>query len=132
MSASGRVPTASASAAHRTRGASVSRALFFVDLVCIGAAAAGVHGPTRFITGLVVALILPGWSLVGPLRLRRPELEVGLTVATSLAVILVLAQVLVTVRLWHPFAAEMVLCTLCLPSLLWQSRRPDETGRSAR
>jgi hypothetical protein len=82
-----------------------------------------VHGSVRFVFGLVLGIAIPGWSIVGLLRLRYAALEIGLTMATSFALIMVSAQILITAHLWHLVAFEEFICMLCLPSLLWQSRR---------
>jgi hypothetical protein len=50
-------------------------------------------------------------------------LEVSLAVAMSFVLLMLSAQVLMTVHQWHLWGFEEVVCVLCLPSLVWQSRR---------
>jgi len=100
----------------------VSIALVVVDLVVLGLTLADVHGPVRLALGLVLGAFIPGWAIVGPLRLRHAALEVSLAVGMSLVLLMVAAQVLITVHEWHLVRLEEVTCVLCLPSLLWLSR----------
>ena len=99
----------------------VSLLLVVVDLVTFAMTIANTHGPVRFVLGLILGLVIPGWSVVGLIRLRNAPLEVGLSMAASLAMLTITAQALMALNLWHPIALEEVLCVLCLPSLLWQS-----------
>ncbi|MHB1087364.1 MAG: hypothetical protein ACYC19_01225 [Acidimicrobiales bacterium] len=78
--------------------------------------------PWRFVFGIVFAMSAPGWSLVGLLNLRNGALETSLSVALSLALIMICAQVMMTLQLWHPVALEELLCVACAPSLLLQSK----------
>ncbi len=101
----------------------LSRFLLFVDVASLLMALMSFHGPIRFVIGLVLGVAVPGWSIVGLMRLRNSPLEVGLTMALSFSIILVSAQILVTAHLWHLVGFEMALCLACLPSLWKQSRR---------
>jgi hypothetical protein len=102
--------------------AALSAALVVVDVVTFVLTVADIHGPARFFFGLALGVAVPGWSVVGLLRLKNAALEVGLTIATSLSMIMILAQVMITVSLWHPVALEEIVCLLCLPSLIVQAR----------
>ena len=110
----------------------VALALLALDVVVLILIAAGVHGPVRFVLGLAFALLVPGWSVVGLLRLERPALEASLTVATSLSVLLVAAQLLLTLSLWHLEVFAIVLGVLCMPSLLWQFLERTRPSRGSR
>jgi len=101
----------------------LSLVLVVVDLVLLMMVFAHVSGPARLALGLVLGAFIPGWSIVGPLRLRHMALEVSLAVAMSFVLLMLSAQVLMTVHLWHLQGFEEVVCLLCLPSLVWQSRR---------
>jgi hypothetical protein len=96
----------------------VSQLLFGVDVVILALTLAHVHGPIRFVAGLILGLVIPGWSVVGWVRLKNAALEVSLTMAASLAMIMIAAQVLITINLWHLDGLEIVTCVVCLPSLL--------------
>jgi hypothetical protein len=99
--------------------ASISMALVLVDVVTFIMAVASIHGPSRFFFGLVFGIAIPGWSIIGLIKLKNAALEVGLTFATSLSLIMIVAQIMITVKLWHPIALMECVCVLCLPSLLW-------------
>jgi hypothetical protein len=99
----------------------LSRLLVVVDVATFVMTVSNIQGPSRFFLGLILGIAIPGWSVVGLLRLRNGALEVGLTMATSLSLIMISAQILMTANLWHLIAFEKFTCVACLPSLLWQS-----------
>ncbi|MGB7104737.1 MAG: hypothetical protein WBD82_09090 [Acidimicrobiales bacterium] len=101
----------------------ISQILLFVDVVTFVMTVTDVHGPLRYVLGLILGIVIPGWSIVGLIKLRNAALELSLTIATSLALVMVAAQILITVHLWHPIVLEEFTCLVCLPSLLRQSRR---------
>jgi len=101
----------------------LSMALIVVDVAVLVMVFAHAHGPARLAFGLVLGAFIPGWSIVGPLRLGHMALEVSLAVAMSFVLLMLSAQVLMTVHQWHLWGFEEVVCVLCLPSLVWQSRR---------
>jgi hypothetical protein len=101
----------------------ISQILVFVDVVTFVMTVTDIHGPLRYVLGLILGIIIPGWSIVGLIKLRNAALELSLTIATSLALVMVAAQILITVHLWHPIVLEELTCLVCLPSLLRQSRR---------
>jgi hypothetical protein len=100
----------------------ISLALAIVDVVTFVLTVANVHGAGRFIFGLIFGLAIPGWSVIGLIKLKNAALEVGLTIATSLSLTMIVAQIMITVSLWHPVALEELVAVVCLPSLLWQSK----------
>jgi hypothetical protein len=107
-----------------------SRALLGVDALALVLSAANVHGPLRFVVGMVFGALVPGWALVGLVRLDNATLEVSLSVATSLALLLVLAQAMTALGAWHPIALEEIVGVACVPSLVWLSReRPRRRAR---
>jgi len=92
-----------------------------VDAVLLVFTVANFVGPFRVTLGLIFGLFIPGWSIVGLLRLSNPALEFGITVATSLSVLMLTAQSALTLHKWHLFALQIILEIACLPPLLWQS-----------
>jgi len=103
------------------------RAVFSVfllgtDVLLLALTLGNVHGPWRFVLGLLFALTAPGWSVVGLLRLNDTALEMGLSVALSLALLMLSAQVMMALSIWHPVALEEITGLLCAPSLALQSR----------
>ncbi len=108
-----------------------SRALLGVDALALALCVANVHGPLRFVVGLLFGALVPGWALVGLIRLNNAPLEIGLSVATSLALFVVLAQAMTALGAWHPVALEEVVGVASVPSLVWLSReRPRRRTRA--
>jgi hypothetical protein len=105
----------------------VSMTLLVADLVVLGMTIGDFHGPVRLVLGLVLGAVIPGWSVVGLLRLRNAALEAALTVAVSFALLMVAAQILLTVHAWHLDVLEEATSAVCLPSLIWQSLRARGT-----
>jgi hypothetical protein len=102
----------------------VSRIFVFIAVMNILFAAIDWTGPVRYLFGLALGVAIPGWAIVGRLNLRYAALELGLSIATSLALLIVCAQVLITIHFWHLTAFDIVLSVAVLPSLLYQSRWP--------
>jgi uncharacterized membrane protein len=100
----------------------ISMALVAVDVTVLILTLSHVHGPLRLVVGLILGAFIPGWSLIGPFKLADAALEVSLSVAMSLALLMLTAQVLMTVHEWHLLVLEEVTCVVCLPSLIWQCR----------
>jgi O-antigen/teichoic acid export membrane protein len=104
--------------------ATVTLAVLLLDVLALVAAVADLHGAIRVILGLALVLVVPGWSAVGLMRLADPLLAIGLSLAVSLAVCIVAAQIALTLHAWHPVALQEVVCLVCLPFLLWQLMAP--------
>ena len=101
----------------------VSLVLSVVDVVALVMTVANGHGPVRFVLGLVVGVVIPGWCVIGWLRLPDPFLEASLSIALSLALIMLSAQMMMTVHWWHLAGFEILLCAVSLPVLVWLARR---------
>ncbi len=101
-----------------------SMLLLGMDVILLALTAMDVRGPVRFVLGLVLGLVIPGWSIIGLLRIRNVPLEASLTVAVSLSILIVTAQLMMTFRLWHPIALEELICLACVPSLFAQAFLP--------
>jgi hypothetical protein len=106
----------------------VSRVLFLLDVAAFAVTDAGVHGPARILLGLILGVVIPGWCVVASLKLDNTALELGLTMAVSLSILMLLAQILITVKLWHLVALEEVTAIACSPLLLYQAIRPGRRG----
>ena len=121
----GRVIERDVSTKGRSRDAraNISLVLLIVDLLVLVMTVGGVHGPLRFIFGLLFGVVVPGWSIVGLLHLDNAALETGLAIAVSLSSLMVVAQILMSLHAWHLGALEIVVCLACLPSLARLSRR---------
>ncbi len=99
-----------------------NRILLLVDLVAVVWALAGWNGPARFFAGLSLAVLIPGWVIVDRLRLGRLEWEIGLAIALSMSLLILIGQAMMTLHLWHPVGAEVLLGILCAPPLVLRSR----------
>lgn len=108
----------------------LSTVLLALSVVVLVLTVVGVDGPIRFVLGLVFGLTVPGWSIVGFLDLKSPPLEMGLSVAVSLAIIMVAAQLMMTWNLWHPVTLEEVMCVTCGLSLAFQARERRSPRRT--
>lgn len=110
----------------------IARIALGIDLAFVVVLAFDWHGPLRLALGLLFALLIPGWSVVGPFRLQRPSLELSLSVAASLSILMVSAQVLLAVHWWHLWAFDLFAALLCIPVLVWQSGAvaPNRSKRS--
>jgi hypothetical protein len=108
----------------------VSRALLLAEIGIFAMTVADVHGGLHYLLGLVLGVAIIGWSVVGLLKLDNVALEIGLTTATSLSLVVVAAQILITTQPWHPIALEEVTCLICAPALLLQLRAHSAPGRS--
>ncbi len=102
----------------------VSRLFVFIAVMNILFAAIDWTGPVRYLFGLALGVAIPGWAIVGRLKLHNAALEVGLSIATSLALLIISAQALITFHIWHLTAYDIVLSLAVLPSLLIQSHWP--------
>jgi hypothetical protein len=102
----------------------VSRLFVYVTVLNAFWVLIGVTGPPRYLCGLVLGVAIPGWAIVGRLKLHYAALEIGLSIATSLAILIVSAQVLITIHFWHLTIFDLVLSVAVLPSLLYQSGWP--------
>ncbi len=101
----------------------ISLFLSLCDLVLMVLTMTSAHGPLRFALGLVLGLIIPGWCIIGWMRLVEPFLEASMTIGVSLALIMLSAQLMLTWHWWHLGGFEIILCAICLPILLAQSWR---------
>jgi hypothetical protein len=97
--------------------------LLIIDLTSLVLASASVHGPVRFVTGLLLGVVVLGWSVVGLLPLEDMALLIGLSVAVSLSLLMLMVQALMAMGAWHLVGLQIAISILCAPSLVWQSRR---------
>jgi hypothetical protein len=102
----------------------ISRLFVFVTVMNILFAAFDWTGPVRYLFGLALGVAIPGWAMVGRLKLHDAALEVGLSIASSLAILIISAQALITIHFWHLTVYDIVLSFAVLPSLLNQSHWP--------
>jgi hypothetical protein len=110
----------------------ISEFLILVDITVFVMTAAGIHGPLRLMLGLILGVVIPGWCVVGPLKLDNVPLEIGLTLAMSLSLLIVIAQLLMTFDLWHLVALEEVCCVVSLPPLFLLAKSSRKDGRHSR
>jgi len=98
-----------------------SRAVLVIDLLLLTMVISDFRGPVRLLIGLAFGLFVPGWSLVGLLRLSSPVLEFAVTVAVSLSLLVVVAQIALTIHSWNLKDLQVFLSLVCIPPLAFQS-----------
>lgn len=106
----------------------VSVVLIGVSIATVSLGLAQVHGPVRFAVGLTFGLLVPGWAVVGWLRLAQPALELAMTLAASLTILMLAAQVLITLNLWHLMGFGEIFGLVCAGSLTLQVRQHHRRG----
>jgi len=109
-------------ASQRKSRATASLALLVMSLATFFLTILDVHDALRFVFGIAVGLLVPGWSIIGLLKLNNAPLEFSLSIGASLAILMSAAQIMITIGEWHLAGLEMVTCLACAPSLLWQSK----------
>lgn len=65
--------------------------------------------PARLFLTVAFALLAPGWAAAAYLRIREPALLWSAAVALSMAISILLAQVMLSAGYWHPWAAMLGL-----------------------
>ena len=78
--------------------------------------------PLRLSATLILFCLGPGAAGLPLLAPRRAGAELGLVLATSLAVVTLLALVMLMLRAWAPEAMTFVLAAVCLPAVAAQLR----------
>lgn len=96
--------------------------LLGIDILLLALTIASVHGPVRFAAGVAFSCVVPGWTVVGHLRIKDLAAMAGLTIAVSWALLMVAAQVLITWHLWHLTGFVEVACSVVVVPLALQSR----------
>ena len=85
----------------------------------------GVTGLGRTVLALVFVTFVPGWALLGRVRMAVPETRAALSVALSFTVCSAGALAMVWVGQWHPQLLLNALGALSLAALLL-TRTPED------
>jgi len=104
---------------ERSRRSQLSLLLLIVDIAVLVMTIADIHGPIRFVFGLVLGTVIPGWSVVGLLQLDNAAVEVALSISVSLSMLMVIGEFLMFIHQWHLTALEIIVTVLCAPALAW-------------
>ena len=99
----------------------VAKTLLVVDVAAIVLATFHIYGSFRFVISLAFGLAVPGWSIVGFLRIRETALLVALSIASSLCIEMVLGEALLA-WWWHLQVFELILGVICAFLLSLQLR----------
>jgi hypothetical protein len=91
---------------------------------------AGVHGPLRIAATLALMCLAPGAALLSFLQRARGALELGLVVATSVALFVLESELVLALGGWSPTLATCLLAAGCLPAIATQVY--SEVGREPR
>jgi uncharacterized membrane protein len=85
-----------------------------------------VHTPLRLFLTVAFVAVAPGWAAVVYLRISPASLAWITAIASGISLVILVAQVMVLTRWWHPAAALLTLCGLTLSALLHHLVRPDK------
>lgn len=96
---------------------------FAVQVSVLLAVAVGAPGPVRLVVGLAYVCAVPGFAVVGLLRLGEPATEAALSVVVSLMLCAAAAQLLVWWGLYSLVATLAVLGAVSILGLTGQLRR---------
>jgi len=107
-----------------------SAAALVVDLTFGVTALAGGSSPVRYVTGLLFAFFVVGWSLVSHLRLNSVSVALSLTIGIGLVTILLPAEVMILASSWHPVTIESTLI-VASALLLVASIVRERSGRAS-
>ena len=107
----------------------VSCAALLVNIVFGITAFAGGASPVRFVSALLFAFFVVGWSVVAHLRLTNVALATSLSLGLGLAIVLLAAEVMIETSSWHPVVVEKGLVIVTAVLLLWSIMR--ERGHRA-
>ena len=114
----------------------ISLSLLGTDLVACVLVLFHTSGPVRLLAGVVQGLLVPGWSVVGRLKISNVAMEIGLVLATSVSLLMIVAQILMSVNWWHLWATQIIwglvfagVLALHLPTHRPRRRVKDVSGR---
>lgn len=102
----------------------VLASVLVLDAVMLASVLAHLGGPLRETLGLLTVAVVPGTAIVGLMRLKDAVLEFALTLAIGPAALVLIAQLVSSLGVWHLFAVEVAVLVACAPSLCWQLARP--------
>lgn len=74
---------------------------------------AGLHSPLRVAAALALFCLAPGAAILPWVAARGARVELGLIVASSLALSALVAQVMLWLGAWRPTAATCLLAAAC-------------------
>ncbi|GAA0219377.1 hypothetical protein [Cryptosporangium japonicum] len=103
-------------AGHTTRGAIL---MGFATVTALGPALTELPTAVRAVPTAAVALLAPGLALLGFARIRDPFTEVVLSLAISVASLVLASQLMLLVDTWRPVALFAVTCLTAAPVLAW-------------
>jgi archaellum biogenesis protein FlaJ (TadC family) len=109
----------------------VTETLLLVDVVTVIFSAVHLQGSLRFVVALIFGLVVPGWSVVGFLKIRDVALLISLSIATSLSVEMVLGEAMLA-WWWHLQIFELILGIVCASLLVLQLRIPARVTEGSR
>ncbi len=98
-------------------------AILGLDVATLVCVLAHVGGPARELLGLLAVGLVPGAALVSLLRLKEPVLELALTLALGPAALVLVAQLVSTLGVWHLFGVEVAVLIASAVPLSWQLAR---------
>ncbi|KAA2261706.1 hypothetical protein F0L68_15785 [Solihabitans fulvus] len=93
-------------------------ALLVIGMLAAVLATAEVGGPVRLLITLVFLLVGPGWAVAAYLPGASAALTWAAATAVSIALSIVVAQVMLMLGAWHPTRALVLLAAASAPLLV--------------
>jgi hypothetical protein len=81
---------------------------------------AGITGPLRVGSALAFVVTVPGWTILGYARSKDALLMLSLAIGVSLTVVMLVAQVMMSVHYWHAVRMFEWSTLLCIGGLVIQ------------
>lgn len=103
--------------------------LLAVCLTVVGTIVTNWENPIRTVAVLLFAGAAPGWALISYVNVRHLSVTWISAIGLSLAIAIVLAQVMVLTRTWHPITAVLLLVICTVPLLAHHVLRSRPPGK---
>ncbi|MFD2416682.1 hypothetical protein [Amycolatopsis pigmentata] len=91
--------------------------LLAVCLMVVGTIVTGWENPVRTVAVLLFVGAAPGWALISYVNVRHLSVTWISAIGLSLSIAIVIAQVMVLTKAWHPITAVLVLVLFTVPLL---------------
>jgi uncharacterized membrane protein len=103
--------------------------LLAVCLVVVGTIVTSWENPLRTVAVLVFVGATPGWALISYVNVRHLSVTWISAIGLSFSIAIVIAQVMVLTKAWHPITAVLVLVLFTVPLLAHHVLRSRPPGK---
>lgn len=111
----------------RVRVAIVDVGVALVTAALLVMTALGLTGIVRTLLALALVSFVPGWALLGHIRLAEGQSMLALAVALSLTISTAAALILLLLRMWQPYVLLYATGTLSLIGVVSHLARRDDS-----